>query len=233
MADRRAHGPSTVITGHANAPLCNADRLWLQSYIYAEGAAPKADYVPKQFARALYAVPQHWEKTVDVERPSGLRAQLWEPKDRSKDHVSVCEPTLIYRGSRMVMTDVAFYFRVEALQTHWDFIVVPEAKGSDVPQGGNRELMGATEAGPVYRTTPQTGGSHSGAGVFGSATQASEVRDRLSQAGWHKSVLLDQQRDIQMPLLPTDWGTGTLQDSSLSINFKVLGEAWTGSSRLK
>ena len=229
MADRRAHGASTIITGHANAPLCNADRLWLQSYIYAEGDAPKADYVPKQFAQAVYAVPKHWEKTAEVNDRNGLRAQLWEPKDRSKDHVAICEPTLIYRGSRMVMTDVAFYFRVDALHTHWDLVVVPEGKGSDVAQSGSPKLVGVDEGGnPNYVDAPATDGSHSGVGVFGVATDASEVRDRLASARWEKAVLLDQQRDIQVSLLPMPLGDGTETHPIMSVNVKVLAEVWTG-----
>ena len=226
-ADGGIHGPATIVRGHANAAICNADRMWLQSYIYAKGSAPDPGYVPPQFAKMIKKVPLHWEMTKEIIHETGLRAQLWEPRDRGKDHVAVCEPTLIYRGSMPVFTDIAVYFKVEAFGGYYDFIIVPQAKGSNVAQGGEEQIYGVTEAGPIYGNSPVTDGKNEGYSVFGSGTNASEVRDRLKAGGWECSTLTDQKRDVEVNLLPQQlFGTEVPRTTSLSIH--IVSEIWTG-----
>ncbi len=234
-----AHGPATIITGHANAPLCNADRLWLLFYVYATGAEPDKDYVPPQFeAKVKQSVEAHWTLVDQVEKPSGFKAQRWDPKDKDKDHVAICEPTLIYRGSMPVFKDLAVYFRVDVLGIfHYDMIILPDAKSSDVPQGGERHRIGSMRGTPIYETTPPTGGmggSTSGWKLFGGDTDAAVVRDRIKKAGWEQAVLFDDQRSVEINMVPHRT-LGSLFSSTpeydtprQGIGVKLLAEVWAG-----
>lgn len=200
--------PTTIIQGSAKAPLCNEQRILLEFYVYDSpppsgglfGLPPPNNQLPAKYAqRVLQEIQQNWDCTAEINDDSGLRAQCWEPKNRHKPHVSICEPTLIFRGSRQVFTDLAVYVRIDWGILHGDFCVVPDLTG--VSPGRMAIARRDSPPGASIHVVPgsESKNTQSGLGVFGYQTMAGTVRGRVQAAGWERFTILDETRTVQAP----------------------------------
>jgi hypothetical protein len=167
---------STIIQGNPNVRLCNAQRLLLQFYVYAPpvsgapGAPPPSNTLPPKFAsQVLEEIQEHWECTAEIDDASGLRGQCWEAKNRKKNPHSCCDPTLIFRGSRPVYTDLAIYVRIDILGMmgfYGDLCLLPSL--DDVDPGQPPQTV-YTLDGPVTIPGDQTKNFQWGVSALGGA----------------------------------------------------------------
>ena len=188
---------TTVVRGDPQAPLCNASRTWLHFYVYAKDAAgsgsspakpasPSKEEVPAQFHKQVFTdTLRMWEMTDQVVKDdeSGLKAQRWDAKDRHKGHVSVCEPTVVYRGSRMVFTDIAIETKVTIYGVATLHLVLTPADGG---------------AKTTYK------GSIAGVQVAHGGREPDEQIAEFKQARWEETKLIDDTATVWVPGA-TDW----------------------------
>jgi hypothetical protein len=222
---------STIVQGQANLPVCNAQRLLLEFYVYGSpppgspagpfGLPPAVNSLPPEIAaKVISEVQANWECTAEVSNASGLRAQCWEAKNRKKNPYSCCDPTLIFRGSTPVYTDLAVYVRIDWLglfTSFYDFCLLPNMQG--VAPGQAPQTI-YTDQGPITIPGNETQNQQSGVSLFGSQTQAGTVRDRVQKAGWEKFTIIEETRQVQAPSMA--------EGVPITLNLKLTVEIWAG-----